>query len=90
VSNSIADLRKHLFDTLEALKAKDNPMELDRAKAIADVAQVVINSAKVEVDFMRMRGDGSKGTGFIPEEKEVPALPGQPRLIKGAAQSGSK
>lgn len=90
MSNSIADLRQHLFETLAALKDDKKPMDLDRAKAIADVAQVVINSAKVEVDFMRMRGDGSKGTGFIPEEKEVPGLPGQPRLVKGAAQSGSK
>lgn len=88
--NSIADLRQHLFDTLAALKDETKPMELDRAKAIADVAQVVINSAKVEVDFMRMRGDGSRGTGFIPEEKEVPAIPGQPRLVKGTSQSGSK
>ncbi len=89
MSNTIADLRKHLFETIDALKAKDKPMDLDRAKTIADVAQVVINSAKVEVDFMRMRGDDSAGTGFIPEEKQI-AAPGQPRLVKGAAMSGSK
>jgi len=88
--NTIADLRKHLFDTIEALKDKTKPMELDRAKTIADVAQVVINSAKVEVDFMRMRGDGSAGTGFIPEAIEGPGTPEKPRLVKGAAQSGSK
>lgn len=87
--NSIADLRKHLFETLAALKDETKPMELDRAKAIADVAQVVINSAKVEVDFMRMRGEGAKGTGFVPE-LEVTVEPGMPRLVKGAAQSGSK
>lgn len=92
MSNTIADLRKHLFETIDALKAKDKPMDLDRAKTIADVAQVVINSAKVEVDFMRMRGDDSAGTGFIPEEKQItgPTVPGQPRLVSGKAQSGSK
>ena len=92
MSNSIADLRKHLFDTITALKDDKKPMDLDRAKTIADVAQVVINSAKVEVDFMRMRGEGSKGTGFIPEERQIeePATPGQPRLVKGTAQSGSR
>jgi len=87
--STIAELRKHLFETIEALKAKDKPMEIDRAKTIADVAQMIINSAKVEVDFMRMRGEGSKGTGFIPEEKQIEA-PGMPRLVKGTAQSGSK
>lgn len=83
--SSIADLRKHLFETLEALKDKGMPVE--RAKAIAEVAQTIINSAKVEVDFMRMRGERRGGTGFVPEEP--PAL-GQPRLVKGRAQSGSE
>lgn len=82
--NSISDLRKHLFETIEALK--DKGMPIDRARAIAEVAQTVINSAKVEVDFMRMRGEKSGGTGFVPEE--LPA-PGQPRLVRGRAQSGS-
>lgn len=83
--NSIADLRKHLFDTIDALKDKDMP--IDRAKAIAEVAQTIINSAKVEVDFMRARGDRQSATGFVPQE--TPAL-GQPRLIKGRSMSGSE
>lgn len=92
MSNTIADLRKHLFDTIAALKDDKKPMEIDRAKTIADVAQVVINSAKVEVDFMRMRGEGSAGTGFIPEvEKiEAPGTVEKPRLVRGSAMSGSK
>lgn len=64
MATTIADLRKHLFDTLQALKDKEKPMEIDRAKAIADVAQVVINSAKVEVEYMRATGSKT-GTGFI-------------------------
>jgi hypothetical protein len=51
--NRIADLRDHLFETLEALKDKEAPMELDRAKTICQVAQTVINSAKVEVEYLR-------------------------------------
>ena len=90
MSNTIADLRKHLFETIAALKDDKKPMDIDRAKTIADVAHVVINSAKVEVDFMRMRGDDSKGTGFIPEEKQIEGPVGQPRLVKGASQSGSR
>ncbi len=85
--NDIESLREHLFDTLKALKDKDKPMEIDRAKAIADVAQTIINSAKVEVDYMRLRGD--KGTGFVPEEKQIPGTPERPRLVRGKAQSGS-
>ena len=45
--NKIDDLRNHLFETLEMLKDPDCPMDLERAKTIADVAQVIVNSAKV-------------------------------------------
>jgi hypothetical protein len=85
--STIAELRKHLFDTIEALKSKDSPMEIERAKTIADVAQTIINSAKVEVDYMRLRGD--KGSDFVPEEKQIPGTPDHPRLIRGKAMSGS-
>ena len=68
--NKIEDLRNHLFETLEKLNDKDEPMELDRAKTIADVAQVIVNSAKVEVDFIKATGRDI-GTGFIPEIKKL-------------------
>lgn len=67
--NKIEDLRNHLFSTIESLMDEDKPMDLDRAKAIAEVAQTIINSAKVEVDFMNKVGGA--GTGFIPTEKKL-------------------
>ncbi|MBJ9964461.1 hypothetical protein [Burkholderia seminalis] len=66
--NTIAELRAHLFDTLQKLNDKENPMEIERAKAVSEVAQVIINSAKVEVEFMK--ASGGKGTGFIPEKSD--------------------
>lgn len=65
--NKITDLRDHLFATLEALRDEEKPMEVERAKAIADVARVVVDSAKVEVAFME--ATGANGSGFIPEER---------------------
>lgn len=57
-------------------------MELERAKAVAHVAQVIIDSAKVENDFMKITG--SDGSGFI-TKPELPApAPGQPRLVSKA------
>ena len=50
MKNKIEDLRNHLFVAIEALLDEENPMDIDRAKAVADVAQVMINSAKVEVN----------------------------------------
>jgi len=67
--NKIEDLRNHLFLTIESLLDADKPMDIERAKVVADVAQVVINSAKVEVDFLRYMG--GDGTGFIPTEKQI-------------------
>ncbi|KDR25453.1 hypothetical protein [Caballeronia zhejiangensis] len=69
--DTIEELRSHLFDTLRALSDKEKPLELDRAKAVAEVAQVIINSAKVEVEHMKV--SGGKGTGFMAEKKpEIP------------------
>jgi hypothetical protein len=75
MKNKIEDLRNHLFETLEALKDDDKPMDLARARAIADVSRVLVDSAKVEVDFLKVTG-GLRSTGFLPEEKdETPTRP---------------
>lgn len=65
--NKIEDLRNHLFATLEALQDDENPMDINRAKTIADIAQVIVNSAKIEVDFIRATGN-EQTTGFIPNQ----------------------
>lgn len=62
--NDIAELRSHLFETLRCLKDKDSPMDIDRARAVSDVAKTLIESAKVECDYLRITG-GTEGTGFI-------------------------
>lgn len=67
--NKIDDLRNHLFETLEMLKDPDSPMDLDRAKTIASVAQVIVNSAKVEVDFIKATGRDDGSTKFLLENK---------------------
>lgn len=77
--NKLSDLRDHLFETLEALKDSDKPMDLDRAKAISNVAQTIINSAKVEVDLVKaINGSAPASRGFfeMPEESSLKQLPG--------------
>jgi hypothetical protein len=73
--NKLSDLRDHLFETIEALKDEEKPMALDRAKAIADVAQTIINSAKVEVDFARAVNASPNSTFFGPVREESRELP---------------
>lgn len=78
MSNTIDSLRDIMFDCLQQLKAKDNPMEIDRAIAMTKVADVIVDSAKVEVDHMRIAG--GTGSGFIPVQsvdRNRPLLPGE-------------
>lgn len=77
MKNKMTDLRNHLFAALEGLSDPDKPMDIERAKAIADVAQTIINSAKVEVDYLKTVG--GTGTGFIEEQPESV----RPRLVHG-------
>lgn len=53
MKNKISDLRDHLFETLEALRDSEKPMEVERAAAISDVAGKIIDSARVEVDMVK-------------------------------------
>ncbi|MFM1991306.1 MAG: hypothetical protein RJA99_4263 [Pseudomonadota bacterium] len=49
---TVDDLREHLFATLEGLR--DGTMPVDKARAISEVAQTIINSARVEVEAARL------------------------------------
>lgn len=80
MKNKIEDLRNHLFAALEALADEDKPMDIARAKAISDVAQTVINSAKVEIDYIKQVG-GKPVSGFIPDEPRELAKPAPLRAI---------
>lgn len=80
MKNKIDDLRNHLFAALEGLADPEKPMELDRAKAIADVARVIVDSAKAEVQYMQATGQ-TRGTGFIALPEDAP----RPRLAAVAS-----
>lgn len=77
MKNKMTDLRNHLFATLEALQDPDKPMDIDRAKAIAEVGKVVVDSAKVEVMFINAMDGDVKSTGFIESERDIQSLPGR-------------
>ncbi|MFC4822243.1 hypothetical protein [Dokdonella ginsengisoli] len=81
MKNKMLDLRNHLFATIEAVLDLDEPMDIDRARVVAELAQVAINSAKVEVEYLRVTM-GVKGTGFILDDASVPSAepPQRPAL----------
>ena len=83
MSNNITTVRQHLLDTLADLRNRDNPMEVERARAVADVARVLIDSAKVEVDYLKVTNQGN--SDFLGNEQAAPDSPnkGLPPGITG-------
>lgn len=59
----INELRQQLLDTLKDLRNREQPMEPDRARAIAQVAGVLVDSAKAEIDYIK--ATGSDRSDFI-------------------------
>jgi len=48
---TIADLRTRLFEAIDGVKA--GTVSIDQARTIGELSQVVVNTAKVEIDFAR-------------------------------------
>ena len=67
-NQTIADLRTVLFATIAEVKA--GTMGLDKAKVISDLSQVMVNSARVEVDFIKAT-NGSK-SNFLETQNSLP------------------
>lgn len=57
MSHTVEDLRAHLFAVIEGLRAGTTTIE--HAKAISDVSQTIINSARVEVEAAKLNDGGA-------------------------------
>lgn len=70
---SIEALRRHLFDAIAGVKA--GTVDVDKARAINDLSQTIVNTAKVEVDYLRTVS--GKGSSFMSSAlvDAPPALP---------------
>jgi hypothetical protein len=70
MSKSINDLREALFATLEGVK--NGTVDIDKARAINDIGKTIVDTAKVEVDYLRVTGGGE--SAFI-EKPDAPPAP---------------
>ena len=64
-NNDLTALRNHMFEVIERLKLSNDPdadekekMDVDTAKAITNAASVIVHSAKIEIDFLRIVARG--------------------------------
>jgi hypothetical protein len=64
--NQITEMRSFMFDQMRRLNDPncDIDKEIKRTEAMVTVGKTLIESAKVEVDFIKVTN--SVGTGFIP------------------------
>lgn len=82
MKNKMTDVRDHLIEQLERLKDVD-PAELEneiaRAKAIGQIGSVLIESAKVECQYLNTVS-GAVPTGFLPDENQTKTGPAVRRI----------
>lgn len=82
-NNKLEDLRNHLFAQLERLDDEnlDLDQEIKRANAIAAVASNIVNSARVEIQYLKITGRGQ--SEFMQSKNVTPVQiqNGQPKQI---------
>lgn len=78
--NSLAGLRAALFETLRGVKA--GTIDLDKARQVNELGKTLVDTARVEVEFMRATG-AEEHSGFI----RPAGGDGQPALPNGAGQA---
>lgn len=57
VKNKLSDVRDHLFAVIEGLQDEKDPMDINRANAIVNAADKIIDVAKVEVSYLKLQID---------------------------------
>lgn len=68
--SNIQTLREQMFQTLQGIK--DGSISVDKAKAICQVGDVIVASAKIEVDFIRATGGSDSEFLTVNNSKETP------------------
>jgi hypothetical protein len=71
-TKTIEDLYASLFDTID--RVKSGTMEPEKARVISDLSQVIVNTAKVQVDYRRV-ADQAEARFLTLPAAEPAALP---------------
>lgn len=69
----INQVRQSLLDTLADLRNRETPMDIDRARAVAQVASVLVDTAKVENEYLKITGN--ERAQFLEAPEVQAALP---------------
>lgn len=80
---TIADLRTRLFEAIDGVKA--GTVSIDQARTIGELSQVVVNTAKVEIEFAR--NAERKNVQFVTGEMVAELRPGLTHQQPAAGQN---
>lgn len=83
----IIQLRQHLMNTLADLRNKEAPMEPDRARAVAQVAGVLVDTAKVEIEYLKATGQDRSSFLELPADAHVAHLTTQTAALPNGISS---
>lgn len=72
-TTNIEQVRTALLDTLADLRNRERPMDLDRARAVAQVASVLVDTARVENEYLKIT-DQTQST-FLDKPDDTETLP---------------
>lgn len=82
--SNLQTLRDHMFSTLAGLK--EGTIDIEKAKVMGEIGQVLINTAKVEVDFIRANNGGRseflENSGVTPRVTQTPTATGL-KVVEG-------
>jgi len=84
MSKDIQGLRDRLFDLLDGVRS--GGVDVETAKTMVRVADSIIDSARVENDFLRAT-ENIHGTGFIGVRRELQEPPQIQRGMAGVAST---
>ena len=76
-TRTIETLRSILFDQLEALASPEKTVDLGRARLVNETAQLIVNTAKVEVEHAKVL-KGALTLPFIEDQENLLERPHQP------------
>lgn len=79
--NTINTVRALMIEQLRALRSASPEQlahELQRSKGMAELTQTLVNSAKVEVEYLVATGQTEGGSGFLAIEAPKPGTTTRP------------
>lgn len=71
MSNDITALRDELFAAMRGVKSGE--LDIDRARAVNEIGKTLVDTARVEVDYVKATGEGQ--STFVGASVEQPSPP---------------